>query len=55
MKKSKSISINYEPSDTIERQGKRKDIDKYLKIVNNLFCYCDLKINASKTIITQNI
>lgn len=31
MEKTKIISIEYEPSDTIERQGKRKDIDKYLK------------------------
>lgn len=31
MEKAKIISINYEPSDTIEKQGKRKDIEKYLK------------------------
>lgn len=31
MEKAKIISIDYESSDTIERQGKRKDIDKYLK------------------------
>ena len=31
MEKANITSINYEPSDTIEMQGKRKDIDKYLK------------------------
>ncbi|MDF2800319.1 MAG: hypothetical protein K0S61_222 [Anaerocolumna sp.] len=31
MEKAKIISIIYEPSDTIEKQGKRKDIERYLK------------------------
>jgi hypothetical protein len=31
MEKAKIKSIIYEPSDTIEKQGTRKDIEKYLK------------------------
>lgn len=31
MEKAKIISIDYEASDTIVEQGKRKDIEKYLK------------------------
>lgn len=31
MEKAKIISINYEPSDTIQMQGKRKDTEKYCK------------------------
>lgn len=31
MERAKIISIKYEPSDTIEKQGKRKDIEKYIK------------------------
>ncbi|EES50530.1 hypothetical protein NE172_06960 [Clostridium botulinum] len=31
MEKANIIGINYEPSDTIEKQGKKKDVDKYIK------------------------
>lgn len=31
MEKAKILSIIYEPSDSIEKQGKRSDIERYLK------------------------
>lgn len=31
MEKVKDISVNYEKSDSIERQGKREDIERFLK------------------------